>query len=81
MNIKNNRTEELKEKITDLEDSLAELKDQLSEKEKKAQHDAIDNLELYLQKIDNKYSNLRNFWSIIVDELKELFDGHSDKKK
>lgn len=80
MNIKKNRTEELKDKISDLEESLAEVKAKLSEQEKKAQHDAIDNLEFYLQKIDNKYSNLRNFWSVVVDELKEFFVRDSDKK-
>lgn len=79
MKIRNDRKEELKEKITDLEESLSELKQRLSEQEKKAQHEAIDNLEVYLEKIENKYTNLRNFWKIVVNELKELFSKDSNK--
>jgi chromosome segregation ATPase len=70
--------EELEKKISELEESLSELKRQLHQQEEKEQHEAIDNLELYLEQIDNKYENLRNFWPIVVDELRDFFKGSSD---
>lgn len=73
---------ELERKIADLEESLSTLKDKLSEQDETAQHDAIDNLDKYLDEIEHKYSNLRAFWSILGNELKGIFSGtHKDSEK
>lgn len=68
----------LKEKISDLEGSLSELKRRLKQNERNAQHEAIDNLEFYLEQVDRKYVNLRSFWAILAAELRMLFRRFSD---
>ena len=68
---------ELKAKITDLEESLSKLKKKLNEEQIEEQHEAIDNLNIYLDEIDHKYSNLRDFWSILGAEIKEIFSKQS----
>ena len=76
------RKQELQSRIEELEKSLSELKGQLVQEEEKEQHAAIDNLEAYLEVVDKKYENLRDFWSIVVDELRGIFgDLSSDKKE
>lgn len=74
MNIQQSRKNELEQKINDLELSVSELKFQLKLQEEKEQHEAIDNLEVYLDQVDNKYENLRIFRSIIAEELREFFN-------
>ena len=64
---------ELETKIVDLEKSLSKLKKKLNEEQIEEQHEAIDNLDVYLDEIDHKYSNLRDFCSIIGTEIKEFF--------
>ncbi len=78
MNHKINSIEQIKEKIFDLEESLNVLKDQLKEQEEELQHKAIDNLEKYLLQVDNKYENLRDFWPMVVSEIKELWAKKSN---
>ncbi len=68
---------ELESKIVDLEKSLSKLKKKLNEEQIEEQHEAIDNLDVYLDEIDHKYSNLRDFWSIIRTEIKEFFTKRS----
>ncbi len=75
------RKKELKAKITDLEESLSKLKNKLSEEQIEEQHEAIDNLNLYLDEIDHKYSNLRDFLSILGAEIKEIFSKKSRNDK
>ena len=72
--------QELQRRIEDLEGSLAELKSKLRKVEEDAQHAAIDNLEVYLEAVDNKYKNLRDFWSTVADELRDLFGGFKNDK-
>ena len=69
--------EELERKITDLEKSLSNLRKKLNEEQIEEQHEAIDNLEVYLDEVDHKYSNLRDFWSILGNEIKEFFSKRS----
>lgn len=76
----NTRKQELQSHIEDLEESLAELKVKLRKIEEDEQHAAIDNLEVYLEAVDNKYDNLRNFWSTVGDELRDLFGGLKNDK-
>jgi hypothetical protein len=76
--------DELSNRISDLEDSLKQLKTQLHHLEEGEQHEAIDNLEIYLEQIDHKYDNLRSFWGVAVNEFRELFgksknDGTSEQ--
>ena len=80
MSITKERKKELEGKITDLEESLSNLKEKLNKEQEEEQHEAIDHLDEYLKEIDHRYSNLRDFWAILGDELKELFSGKSDKK-
>ncbi|MBL4903860.1 MAG: hypothetical protein JKY62_14580 [Desulfocapsa sp.] len=75
---------ELNNRISDLEDSLKQLKTQLHRLEEDEQHEAIDNLEIYLEQIDHKYDNLRSFWGVVANEFRELFgksktDGTSEQ--
>ena len=72
--------QQLRKKISDLEESLSTLKQQLKEQEEEAQHDAIENLETYLSQVDNKYENLRSLWSIIKDEIQEMFNKNQSNK-
>jgi len=72
---------ELERKICELEESLSELKLQLRQQEENQQHEAIDHLESYLEQIDSKYENMRNFWPIVVDELRSLFNESSDYRR
>jgi chromosome segregation ATPase len=63
----------LRERIDDLERSMASLKSELQAEEEREQHEAIDRLEDYLGDLDNKYVNLRDFWQVLREEMKELF--------
>lgn len=77
----NTRKHELQCRIEDLESSLSELKGKLKEEEENEQHAAIDNLEVYLEAVDSKYANLRDFWPIMLEEFRGLFgDSTRDKK-
>ncbi|MBF0585611.1 hypothetical protein INT08_07935 [Prosthecochloris sp. N3] len=67
------RREELEAKITDLETSLNTLKKQLREEVQKEQHRDIDHLEEYLDEVDHRYGNLRDFWGIVRKELRDFF--------
>lgn len=78
MTIPDKRKKELEEKITDLEDSLTKLKTQLNREQIEEQHQAIDHLDDYLDEVDHKYSNLKDFWSLLGAEIRELFSKHSD---
>ncbi|MEM7009163.1 MAG: hypothetical protein AAF462_08525 [Thermodesulfobacteriota bacterium] len=77
MNMSDERKKELEAKITDLERSLANLRTKLNEEQLEEQHQAIDNLDVYLDEIDHKYSHLKDFWTILTRELKELFGRDS----
>ena len=68
---------ELESKIIDLEKSLSKLKKKLNEEQIEEQHEAIDNLDVYLDEIEHKYSNLRDFWTVIRTEIKDFFSKRS----
>ncbi len=70
---------ELETRISELEGSLGELKQQLNSIESTEQHEAIDNLEVYLNAIDHKYSNLRSFWQMLTQEIREIFSDEAKK--
>ena len=73
--------QELQIRIEELEESLSKLKGKLRKEEEDDQHAAIDNLEIYLEEVDHKYVNLRDFWLIMVDEFRGLFDDLANDKK
>lgn len=81
MNSLISRKHELTSRISDLEESLEKLKLQLDHLEEDEQHEAIDNLEIYLEQIDHKYDNLRSFWAVVVNEFQELFGNSQDDDK
>ena len=77
------RNQQLRKKISDIEESLSTLKEQLKKQEEKAQHDAIDNLESYLEQVDNKCENFSTLWTMVREEIQELFKkgpGHESNK-
>ncbi len=67
------KKEELESKIIDLERSLDALKQQLREEVEEEQHRDIDHLEEYLDEVDHRYGNMKDFWHIVRDELRERF--------
>lgn len=77
----NTRKQELQSRIEELEDSLSELKGKLRKEEEYEQHVVIDNLEIYLEEVDHKYENLRDFWLIVADEFRERFGDLMNNKK
>lgn len=81
MNMTDDRKKELEGKITDLEESLSKLKEQLNKEQQEEQHEAINHLEEYLEEVAHRYANLKDFWSIIGQELKELFSKRDSKEK
>ncbi|MGF1527245.1 MAG: hypothetical protein ACFCBW_10690 [Candidatus Competibacterales bacterium] len=76
----NTRKQALEAKITELESTLANLKEQLRVEEEAAQHAAIDKLEVYLEELNNRNTNLQEFWKILREEIRELFSGTSKPK-
>lgn len=67
------RREQLSSRIQELESALEGLKGQLREIQEMEQHEATDNLEHYLGQVDHKLRNLGDLWTVIVDELKGIF--------
>lgn len=73
------KKKKLKKDIEELEQALAELKAQLHDVEEEKQHDAIDHLDDYLETVDNKWTNLRSSWPMLLDDVRHLFDSKKDK--
>ena len=69
------RKKELETRIADLETSLKNLKRQLKDDSEEEHNKDIDHLEEYLDEINHRYTNLRDFWQIVRQEFKELFAG------
>lgn len=67
------KKEELEAKIVDLERSLKTLKQQLMHEVEEEQHRDIDHLEEYLDEVDHRYGNMKDFWHIVRQELRERF--------
>ena len=64
------------QKIADLERSLAKTKQKLMQEIATEQHEAIDHLEGYLDEVDHRFSNLREYWTLIKHEIREIL-GHN----
>lgn len=71
--------DELEGKISDLEMTLHDMKCEVHEQIEAEQHEAIDHLEDYLEQADHKYANLREFLVTVLNEIRELVRGESDK--
>lgn len=69
------RKKELETRIADLETSLKNLKQQLKDDSEQEPKKDIDHLEEYLDEINHRYTNLRDFWQIVRQEFRELFAG------
>ncbi len=74
------RKQVLEQKVNDLEETLAQLKQQLQREIETEQHAAIEELESYLDQVNNKYANLQGFWQVLREELSELLAGKGGKK-
>ena len=81
MNSSLTRNQELENKISDLEETLHDLKHQLHAQSEAEQHDAIDHLEDYLEQVDHKYANFREFVEMLLVEVRGLFAGESNKDR
>lgn len=68
------KKQELETQIEELESALAHLKARLKELEKQEQHDAIDHLDEHLKMLDHKWDNLREFWPLVLQELREFLN-------
>ena len=79
MTMTDDKKKALETKITDLEESLSKLKDKLYDEQIEEQHEAIDHLDEYLEEIDSRYSNLKDFWAILGKEIKELFSVQKEE--
>ena len=74
------KKQELETQIEELETALLQLKTKLRAIEQQEQHDAIDNLDTYLQSMDHKWENIRNFWPIVLEELRDIFSKREQGK-
>ena len=74
------RKQALGEKIDELEETLVKLKQQLKHEIEAEQHEAIDQLEEYLEMVNNKHNNLRGFWQELRKEISELLQLNTEKK-
>jgi small-conductance mechanosensitive channel len=68
--LKTTSTERLNTLIDETEDRLHELKAELRRREEARQHQAIDNLEDYLEAASLRLSPLKDLISVIIDELR-----------
>ena len=80
MNDITSRKQTLEQKIDELEDTLAKLKQELKREVENEQHEAIDQLEIYFDRVNSKFSNLQDFWHLLREEIFALLRGKSEKK-
>ena len=80
MNEVTSRKQALEQKIDELEDTLDKLKQELHREMEAEQHAAIDQLEIYLDSVDHKFSHLQDFWKLLREEISALLRGKSEKK-
>ena len=45
------------------------------------QHDAINHLEDYLEQVDHKYANMREFLELVLGEIRALFQDESNQDR
>lgn len=74
------RKQALEQKIDELEDTLAKLKQELKREMEAEQHEAIDHLEIYLERVNHKFANLQDFWRVLREEISALLQRKSEKK-
>ncbi len=81
MNTVSARKQELEHKISDLESSLADMKQRLCQEIESEQHRAIDHLEVYLEEVDHKYTNMRELLMMLITEIRHLLHGDDSRKE
>ncbi|WP_317932112.1 hypothetical protein [Halioxenophilus sp. WMMB6] len=64
--------QQLVTQIAHLEQTLSDLKGKLAELEALEQHEAVDHLEEYLVEADERYSHLKDFGDMLLNDLKKL---------
>jgi chaperonin cofactor prefoldin len=80
MNEITSRKQTLEQKIDELEDTLAKLKQALKREVETEQHEAIDQLEIYFERVNNKFTNLQDFWQLLREEIGALLRRKYRKK-
>ena len=80
MNDLASRKQALEQKIDELEDSLTKLKQELRREMEAEQHAAIDQLEIYLDRVNHKLANLQDFWMILREEISAVLRKKTEKK-
>ena len=74
------RKQALEQKIEELEETLDKLKQDLRREMEAEQHAAIDQLEIYLDSVDHKFSHLQDFWKLLREEISSLLRGRTGNK-
>jgi len=74
------RKHALEQKVDELEETLLQLKQLLKKEREAEQHEAIDQLDVYLEKVNNKYENLQGFWAVLRKEISDLLPTTSGRK-
>ena len=74
------RKQTLEQKIDELEDTLAKLKQELKREMEAEQHAAIDQLEIYLERINHKFTNLQDFWQVLREEISSIMRKKNEIK-
>ncbi len=80
MNDITSRKQALEQKIDELEDTLTKLKQELKREMEAEQHAAIDQLEMYLERVNHKFANLQDFWQILREEISSILRRKHEKK-
>ncbi len=73
------RKQILEQKVAELEETLTQLKRQLQREIEAEQHEAIDELENYLDMVNNRFANLQGFWQLLREEVSELLKSKNKK--
>lgn len=79
MSLMSTRKQELELEIAKLETTLSGLKGQRQKEIEAEQHDAIDNLNVYLEQTDHKFADLKVFLVMVLAEMRALFLGGPTK--
>ena len=65
---------ELETKIARLEQYLVKLKTELEKIRLQEQHEAIDQIDQYLNENNDLIYDLEEFWDVLVSDMREFFD-------
>lgn len=61
---------ELESKIAELRSSISELEGNLDNARQRAQREAIDHLEDYIDEVDTKFESFQTFWKALKEDIR-----------